>query len=114
MARHTRNRRQTRGRRRQTRGRRTQRGGFSFFSPTVEELKEELAKMDAKKKEIEAQIQEKNSTENKNGSEGSWTDSITSVFKSNPDAPVTTNTVTSNPVTNGGRRRRRHSQKRKY
>ena len=117
MARHT-NKRRGKSRRRQTRQRRrSQRGGGIFWDSTAEKIENNNSQIKALQAENN-QLQQEDSTENKNGSEGSWTNSISNMFKSNPNptlvpTPVTPVTpVTPNP-NRGGRRRRRRSQ-RKY
>ena len=119
MARHT-NKRRGKSRRRQTR-QRSQRGGGIFWDSTAEKIEKNNLEIKALQ-EKNKQLQQENSTENKNGSEDSWTASITPAFlKPNPNpTPVPTpfnpnnppvTPVNPNPTIRGGRRRRRRSQR---
>ena len=138
MARHTRNRRQTRGkRRRQTRNRRTQRGGLmGFFEDTSSDIQKKIN--DLKQKLLDNQTNKNLGTQEianinneiielgsdlqkkKNEASAPKTSSIFSWFTSDDKAaPTSVNpganqvAANNNQVAAGGRRRRRRSYKRK-
>ena len=121
MARHT-NKRRGKSRRRQTRQRRrSQRGGGIFWDSTAEKLEKNNLQIKALQAENN-QLQQENSTETSTNS-GISLDSLTNMFKPNPNpppvptpvpTPVNPNNPPVTPVNStirGGRRRRRRSQR---